>query len=119
MKISLFLILFTGWSSLAQQVGDCINLRKQRDDDPGYFFRVDAVSDQSFTGTHAYYDTVQKVLPKKYGFKVVPCPTDEDKQKFLDSMVEFHEQHKKRMEAELELKEKLRILAEQAKKDAP
>lgn len=74
----LLLTLILPFTASAIEVGDCINLDRVKSDDPGYWFKVDAVNADSYDATHAIFGT-EKTLPKKFRFVVVDCPTDEQK----------------------------------------
>lgn len=74
----LLLALILPLTASAIEVDDCINLDRVKPDNPGYWFKVDAVNANSYDATHAVFGT-EKTLPKKFRFVVVDCPTDEQK----------------------------------------
>ena len=72
----------------AIEVGDCINLDRVKPQDPGYLYKVDSLLNGAYLATHTFTGK-QKVLPAKFRFVKVDCPTQEDVTKYQLAVVEM------------------------------
>lgn len=80
----LFLLLSLP-AAAAIEVGSCINRSVAEAGDYGYLYKVTTVNPTSYVAEHAIFG-VAKTLPKTLNFVAVDCPTEEQKQAYIQKI---------------------------------